>query len=107
MIIWRGWGILVLVIPVAIWVIVPELVKPMLSAESYSANYQYISGLSIVLGAVALWFFGRWVNAGGRAMIDEETGERIVLKPNHSLFFINIEYWAIPLAAFAGMVLFT
>ncbi|HET6630536.1 MAG TPA: hypothetical protein VFG91_12235 [Woeseiaceae bacterium] len=86
-----------LIIPVAIWAVLPELFKPVLSESTYSEYYRYISAVSILLGAISLWFLGSKLNGGGRTVIDEETGERLVLKANHSLFFVNMEYWAIPL----------
>jgi hypothetical protein len=30
----------------------------------------------------------------GKVVIDRETGKEIVLKAEHSLFFINVKYWS-------------
>ena len=108
MIIWRGWGILVPIIPVVIWAFFPELFKAALPQTAYSNYYKFISAFSILLGALTLWFLGRKLNGGeGRTLVDEKTGEKVVLRANHSLFFLNMEYWAIPLFLFFLVVLFT
>lgn len=102
MIVWRGIGILAPIIPVAMWVFLPELVKTVFGQEAFSSSYSWVSSISILLGAVAVWFWGRHVNTKNiRILIDEQTGQQIVLKPNHSLFFINMEYWAIPFGVLA------
>lgn len=102
MIIWRGLGILAPIIPVALWIFLPQLVKTLFGQEAYSGSYSWLSPVSILLGAVAVWFWGRHLNTKNtRTLIDEQTGQQIVLKPNHSLFFINMEYWAIPFALLA------
>ena len=108
MIIWRGWGILVPIIPVVIWALFPELFKTALPQTAYSDYYKFISAASILLGALTLWFLGRKLNGGeGRTLVDEKTGEKVVLRANHSLFFLNMEYWAIPLFLFFLAILFT
>ena len=108
MLIWRGWGILVPIIPIFIWVLVPELFKSVLAQTTYTEYFKYISALSILLGAVALWILGKKLNdAEGRSLIDETTGEKVLLRANHSLFFINIEHWAVPLVILFIAMLFT
>lgn len=108
MIIWRGWGILVPIIPVALWVLIPESFKAAMSDAAYSEYFKFISAFSIFLGALAIWFLGRKLNGTkGRTLVDESTGETVVLKANHSLFFINMEYWAFPVALFVFVILFT
>ncbi len=108
MIIWRGWGILVPIIPVAIWFLVPELFKFAMSQTAYSDYFEFISAFSILLGALALWFLGKKLNGTeGRTLVDEQTGEKVLLRANHSLFFVNMEYWAIPLALLSLVMLFT
>ncbi|MEO9964666.1 MAG: hypothetical protein ABJF11_02685 [Reichenbachiella sp.] len=42
------------------------------------------------------WVKGRkWNNVAPRLYRDEATGEQVVVKPNHSLFWIKMQYWGI------------
>ena len=108
MIIWQGWGVLVPIIPLAIWFLIPELLKLAMPDTTYTNYFKYISSFSILLGALALWFLGRKLNGGrGRTIVDEKTGEKMVLKPKHSLFFLKMEYWAIPVFLLFLLMIFT
>ncbi|MBU0504555.1 MAG: hypothetical protein ABII18_05730 [bacterium] len=105
MIIWRGWGILALVIPAITWIIIPLIFKELVSHETYSVYYRYSSAFGIFLGAIPLWFLGRKLNRGGaRTLVDEKTGEKVVLQANHSFFFIKMEYWSILFILFSLFV---
>jgi hypothetical protein len=107
MIIWRGWGILVPIIPVVLWLFVPQLFESIMSPDAYTEYFRHISAFSILLGALTIWFLGRKLNCSeGRTLVNEETGEKVLLKPTHSFFFINLEYWAIPLILFFLFILF-
>ena len=62
------------------------------------------TGLGLVAGllaaAVVNWFVGiRLNNRPGRELIDAKTGERVVLRRRHSLFFVPMQWWSVPLAA--------
>ena len=91
MIIWKGYGFLVLVIAVVIGAIVSLLFGKIGSTEDMGAA----SGAIISAGVI--WFVGNKLNdpTKDRTMIDKQTGQEVVLKPNHSLFFIKMQYWAI------------
>lgn len=39
----------------------------------------------------------------GKVMIEKETGREVILKPDHSFFFIRMEYWG-PLLLALGVV---
>ena len=79
----------------------------MMAPEAYTEYFKYISAFSLLLAGVVIWFLGRKLNGGeGRKLVDKNTGEEVIYKANHSLFFINVEYWAIPLVLFAILVAF-
>lgn len=106
MIIWRGWGILVVLITLAIYMAV-ILLGDSLFDHGYATHAQYYNAAAILLSAIAVWFVGRKLNGGqGRELLDEKTGQRVLLKNSHSLFFIKFEYWAIPLAIIGILFLF-
>lgn len=63
-------------------------------------------GAATVLAGVVLAGFGWWVNGlPGRELVDPDTGEAVVLRTRHTLFWIPIQYWGlvlVPAGFFAG-----
>jgi hypothetical protein len=92
MIIWRGWGILALVIPLALGFLAEEACKALLGGEAPNRYFQLGAGA----GLLVVWFLGRWLNGRPqKILIDPESGERGVLKGGNSLFWIPMQYWAL------------
>ena len=92
--IWSGWGILVLVfffvgclIGIPVGALFPQ------GGDVSLAVTVITGGLVAGLGS---FFLARKIESGeARAFIDEKTGERIVVRRNAgSLFFIPTRYWA-------------
>ncbi|WBV42209.1 hypothetical protein [Pseudoroseomonas cervicalis] len=104
MLIWRGWGILV--VPIVLLagiaaIAVQDLVLP----RSQLATLACMAG-GLALAAWLVWWSGRKLNgAPVRNLVDVQTGERIRLRPRHDLFFIRMEYWAVPLLLMAALIL--
>jgi hypothetical protein len=91
MIIWQGWGILALVIPVALAMLTKEACNALLGGGVSNAFFQAGFGAGLVI----VWFLGRWLNGRPlKILVDPESGERVVLKGRHSLFWIPMQYWA-------------
>ncbi|WP_376096446.1 hypothetical protein ACE7GA_04890 [Roseomonas sp. CCTCC AB2023176] len=106
MIIWSGWGILAPL--VALLAGVPVLLAGNALLAGIAGGRWL--GLSLVLGllaaAAAVWWVGKRLNdQPGRELIDARTGERLILRPSHRLFFIPMQWWAVPLAALAAVAL--
>lgn len=96
MIIWSGRGILIPLILVA-------SILLFISVSSDEIGV-YTFPLSILLAGVLNWYLGnKWNNKEGRIMVDETTGERVEFKPNHTLFWIKMQYWGV-LLCLIGMV---
>ena len=86
MIIWSGLGFLVVLIPLVISIF----------TIGYLGNSNLVFYLGFVVSAVLIWMIGRKMNnKPGREVVDKKTGEEIILKQNHSLFWIKMEYWGI------------
>ena len=52
--------------------------------------------IAIFSTSIFSWYFGhKWNNKNARFVRDEQTGQRIVLKSNHSLFWIKMQYWGV------------
>lgn len=88
MIIWTGKGILTPLILAA--AIILTAVIPSKEIGSFLLPFAFIAA------GIANWRLGnKWNNKEGQVMIDEATGQRTEYKPNHSLFFIKMQYWGI------------
>lgn len=86
MIVWSGRGF------VSVLVLIVALFASMSILPKERSDYAFVIATSVA--AIFSWYFGnKWNNKNGRIVIDEQTGQRIVLKNNHSLFWINMEYW--------------
>ena len=107
MLIWLGWGVLVPVILGVALFVLPMIVQAVAGDEVFYEHFDYIFRMSLILGAVVIWFLGKKLNGRkGRIVTDDETGEKIELKSTNSFFFIKMEYWAIPIIAFVIFSLF-
>lgn len=108
MIIWRGWGILAALIPAAFFILF-AVVFGVGAKGTAVANSPYM-GLFMVLvpgvcSAALVWWLGRKLNsAPARELVDPKTGQRVVLRNDHSLFWIPMQWWAIPIALIVLLV---
>lgn len=103
-IIWRGYGFLVPIITIVVGGLVSGVT---------SVIFNRVPLLGMCLGTLAsaavIWFVGNKLNnpAKARVMIDKQTGQEFLLKQNHSLFFIKMQYWAYPIALIGIILLVT
>ncbi|UII22326.1 hypothetical protein [Fulvivirga ligni] len=88
MIVWSGRGFLsVLILFLSFALCVSILPKDL-------SNYAFVVAC-LAAGAFS-WFMGKkWNEQEGQIVIDKATGQEINLKPNHSLFWIKLQYWGI------------
>jgi hypothetical protein len=64
--------------------------------------------VSLLISALACWFLGlRFQNRKSRVLRDVETGQEIVVKESHTLFFVPMLWWAPILAAIGVIILGT
>ncbi|HYD87267.1 MAG TPA: hypothetical protein VEA80_07320 [Vitreimonas sp.] len=95
MLIWSGWGIMVVVF-VAIGLFVTfgaaDVLEQWLPYGPAQSVGTLIGGL---LATTGVYLFARWREQGeGRVFVDEATGERIEVRPSAgSLFFIPTRFW--------------
>lgn len=95
MIVWSGLGFLVPAIAFAIWVIMNLMVDG-IYGDGADAERVVASAIALLLSAPAIWFSGKALEGPGRLVIDKETGEEMILRRRHTLFFIPMKYWAFP-----------
>jgi hypothetical protein len=77
-IVWRGWGILVIVITAAC-VGLGGLILSLLG-YSLDSRMDFVAKLFMLPASIIIWFVGRWLNRPIK---------------RHSLFFIPMEYWGV------------
>jgi len=94
LLIWRGAGGLVILIGVLAAVLTNLIASSLFQEDNYFQRHAWAQAAALWGSGVACWFLGRYLHGKpGRVLIDKATGEEVTLKPNHSLFFIKLEYW--------------
>lgn len=101
-IIWKGYGFLVPFIAAAIIGIISVVCWQLFSNTVFLGPCLGSSG-----AAAAVWIIGNKFNspAKNRVMIDKASGQEFLFKPDHSLFFIKMQYWAFLFGAVALFLL--
>jgi len=88
MLIWSGKGIL------SVLVLLISAVLLMGVFPEEKSDYAFVTAFFIA--GIFSWFMGkRWNEKEGQIVVDKATGQEIELKPNHSLFWIKLQYWGI------------
>jgi hypothetical protein len=107
MIVWRGYGILVLVITVAGYAL-GKLGAEQIWGSPLPPAYRPGAELAgMLLAAAIVYGLHRLIDAhqSPRAFVDKVTGEEIIVKPKNDLFFIPLKAWPY-LLALLGIWLF-
>jgi hypothetical protein len=93
MIIWSGWGAAIAIAGIVVAGVVTAIFRLVSAGPVATALGVLIGG---VLGGIVIWQITRRLEAGpGRTLLDETTGQRVVLRKSAgSLFFIAARYWA-------------
>ncbi|MDP8100880.1 hypothetical protein [Phocoenobacter atlanticus] len=98
-IIWQGFGFLAALLPLLILVAVQFIC-------GHTSFGPYIIDIAATLSAIAVWLIGSKLNGGkGKKLIDPETNETVILKKKHTLFWIPMQWFAIPLIGIAVITL--
>jgi len=92
-IVWKGWGILAILVPIVFMFIV-DLATNVMFGDGFYRESNWTLSLVLILSALSIYFIGiKLNNKIGQKVIDKETGEEIELKSIHSLFWIPLQYW--------------
>lgn len=99
MIIWRGWGIVVVGIAL-LAALAAGAVAEALNTESTTT----LLGIFLIPAGILTWFVGKRMNRDSeRTLVDPKTGEPVVIRNDHSLFFVRVEWWG-PIMVVAGII---
>lgn len=94
-IIFRGAGGLVLLFGILAALGMNIVTSTWFDQPNYFQSHSWAQALSLWLAGAACWFMGRYLHSRpGRVLVDKVTGEEVIQRPTHSLFFIKLEYWA-------------
>ena len=95
MLVWQGWGILIVGVPFLLIVVTSAIWTAVFGEPSVNANYSVILGIALLASAPIIYLLGKRLDARpGRTMIDKESGQEVVLRGAHTLFFVGFRYWA-------------
>ncbi len=90
---WRGLGILVPIIVIAVFIGLPMGVTSILGSSPLSGSEMIL--VSTGVSAALIVLLGYWMNYKTRVVeTDSHTG-KVFKSPSHTFFFIPIEYWAV------------
>jgi hypothetical protein len=100
MIVWRGYGILVLVFTIvgyALGRVGAEQIWGRPLPQNYRGGAELIG---MLLAAAIVYGLHRLIEARQlpRAFVDKATGEEVIVKPKHDFFFIPLKAWPYILA---------
>jgi hypothetical protein len=103
MVIWRGMGILALLVAILINVALNEGANNFFGVpegfKHYRDAHSWVWLLGMSLSAAACWFLGRWVDAralrNAQVVTDKATGQDMHLVSRHDLFWIPIRWWSL------------
>jgi membrane protein YqaA with SNARE-associated domain len=64
--------------------------------QFYQENSDLLATIGATVSAIEIYLLGKWLNTRkAKKYIDTETGEEVIMKHNHSFFFIRMEHWGI------------
>lgn len=106
MFIWRGLGILSVIVPFGV-ALTGELSVDGIMGKGYYSSHTAIPALSLAIGGVLVWLIGRYANSEKRRYQTlPDTGQTVRVQKAHMFFWIPMEWMAIPIIAFAGFMFF-
>ena len=105
MIVWQGFGFAAILIPILSYVVTVKLFQVLLSA-AYTDTHAWPGALGTLIGAGLVFWLSVVLNKPGRTLVDPKTGQTVVLRRKHTLFWIPMQYLAAILAVVALGMLF-
>ncbi|MFD0774703.1 hypothetical protein ACFQZ2_12265 [Streptomonospora algeriensis] len=99
MIIWRGWGILTVLIAAVCCIPMGLLVESALGSEVAPFGV----ALGLVAAGILVFFLGQRLNAP-KPGFHPQTGRQVLFRNQHTLFFIPMQYCGVVLLGAAVLV---
>jgi hypothetical protein len=104
--IWRGWGFLTVVILFSALLFAQLATDAIGGGGTYESNPYIFGGIALVIGGIATHLVARWLDGRSRPrnLVDEATGERVVLVARNDFFWISMRTWGL-VAVVAGVTM--
>ncbi|HYH66375.1 MAG TPA: hypothetical protein VD866_16905 [Urbifossiella sp.] len=99
MLIWQGFGIVVAVVPAALFGLA-QLALRAAAPDGPPAGLKDTATLLAFLGSAVLWPIGRLLHADDRPPFDPATGRENPPVARHALFWVPVEFWGVILPIF-------
>ena len=109
MIVWSGLGMLTALFAL-LAVGIGAVLQPLLDGNGLGQPAEIGLAIGLLVAAAVNWIVGHRLNKGpGREMIDAKTGQRVLFRRRHTLFWIPMQYISVvfivvALAAAAGLL---
>jgi len=101
---WKGWGIVTPLVPLATALAVDAAVTPWFGA-GYFWEGDWPLPVALALAALIVFVMGHKINSRpGRILIDPLTDETVELKTVHSLYYIPMQYWGVIILLAAALM---
>jgi hypothetical protein len=95
MIIWRGWGVLSIVILIGAAVAIEFISEAIAGNDQFYNNNSMMMPLAFFIGGILNYIISqKFFRSTDKVVIDKETGEETTLRKSHTLFFIPMVYWS-------------
>lgn len=102
LLIWRGWGILAVIIPVMFFLLSIAIA---VEVNIHNVIIQFLPLISLFISGPVVWFTGvKLNNTQPRNLIDPKTQQKFTFKKVHSLFWIPMQYYGIIILAFGILI---
>jgi hypothetical protein len=107
MIIWRGWGVIVIGV-FFLCDLVANAMADSLGGKGYWDSHGWPMACALIFAGGIIWAIdGLLVKRGGRVLTDEQTGQRVVFRRHHDFFFIRLKWWGLIFSCLALAIVVT
>jgi hypothetical protein len=101
LLIWKGWGIVVA--GIALLAATLAIVIAEWMGASTQGSDVMMAG-SLIPAGIATWYVGKRMNRDmDRKLVDPATSQEVVVRNDHSLFFVRVEWWG-PILVVLGVI---
>ena len=100
-IVWSGWGLLAIAIPYAVLLSSKSILDSYLGT-GWFGTHNWAIGIALLTSASVSWVVGTFLNSRpAKEVLDKRTGKSSLVRPNHTLFFMPLEFSGVVPAIFS------
>ena len=94
MLIWKGAGYVVPVATFATLVLTELSVERWFGDERYYQHHGWPKFAGLALAALVVFALGTALRRrGAKTLVEKDTGREVVVRPEHTFFFVDVQYW--------------